>query len=87
MRIRTLGNLLVLSACVSPPLAAQPKEDVIRGIEALSDELGPSSAQGTAGCRLVDFTVRQGVVLCSAGRTKPVGVDAVETDQVFFRLG
>lgn len=51
------------------------------------DELGPSSAQRTAGCRLVDFTVRQGVVLCSAGRTNPVGVDAVETDQVFFRLG
>ena len=68
-----------------------PAPGAIQRIELVDtvDELGPSSAQRTAGCRLVDFTVRPGqsVVLRSAGRTNPVGVDAVETDQVFFRLG
>jgi aminobenzoyl-glutamate utilization protein B len=38
MRIRTLSKLVVLIAAVSPSVAAQPKEDVIRGIEALSEE-------------------------------------------------
>jgi len=53
------------------------------------DKLGPPFAQRTAGCRLVGFTVCPGPggVIRPKDRTNPVGVNAVETDQVFLGLG
>jgi hypothetical protein len=52
------------------------------------DELGPSSVHGTPGCRLVGFTARPGRGrVVPVGRPNPVGVDAVEEDEVFLGLG
>jgi hypothetical protein len=53
-----------------------------------ADELGPSSAQGTPGCRLVGFTARldPGRVVGPVGCPNAVCVDAVEEDEVFFGL-
>jgi hypothetical protein len=68
-----------------------PAAGAIEGVDLVDpvDELGPSSAQGTPGCRLTGFTVRlePGEVVGPEGVPNAVGVDAVEEDEVFFGLG
>jgi hypothetical protein len=81
-----LGSVMKVRIFILAPHRGQSRGSSL--VDAV-DELDPPSAQHTPGSRLVGFTVGVGQsgVLRPAGGTNPVGVDTVETDQVFFGLG
>jgi hypothetical protein len=81
----TLGTVMKVRISSLHRSGDNPGGDLVDTV----DKLGRSMAQGTPGGRLVGFTARlgQGGVVGPVGYTNPVGVDAVEEDEVFFWLG